>query len=154
MTIGMNLFNIKYQKTDSWYSMQNKAGDHFVNFLANRFPKVLILAPQMFQKWCVSCSVVLFMLINIFRTSLHCIRSCPISFICCHLWRNRIFNLYWSGSIDILALCWKLTKFCQAIFILKRRIWFILKNNFQVLCALIINGWFFIEIVNIIIKNL
>ena len=120
MTIGMNLFNTKYQKTDFWYSMQNKAGDHYVNFLANRFPMVPILAPQMFQKWCVSCSVALKYDDKLrLRTALHCIRSCPISFICCHLWRNRLFNLYWSGSIDILALCWKLTKFCQAIFILR-----------------------------------
>ena len=40
----------------------------------------------------------------LFRTSLYCNRSCPISFICCYLWRIRVFNLYWSSEIVILAM--------------------------------------------------
>ena len=42
--------------------MPNKDGDRFVNFLENRFLKVLIHAHQMFQKQCVS----LFIFVNNF----------------------------------------------------------------------------------------
>ena len=55
---------------------------------------------------------------NSFRTSLHCLRSCSISFICCHLWRTRVLNLYWPSEIIILAVHRKFAKCCQAIFII------------------------------------
>ena len=117
--------------------MPNKDGDRFVNFLGNQFLKVPIHEHQMFQKRCVS----LLFLFNNFhqftcRTSLHRIWSCPISCICCYLWRIRVFNIYWPSEIIILAVPRKFAKCCPAIFIINfKRIWFTLSHSVH---------WFFI----------
>ena len=107
MKIGTSLFNIKFQKKDFWFSMRNKDGDRFVNFLGNQFLKVPILAPQMFQKRCVSPFFSNNIFINFFSERLYIVSEVVLSVSFVAIYGGLGYSIYTGQAKSLFWRCFE-----------------------------------------------